>query len=306
MFRRLSIFLFAALLVFSFSSSLSFGIDAALYGTAGICTTDGNVQVTVLHKGGPLYWEDVSFTSSHQSNSSTGKDIALKGIFTTEKGEHVTYITSPSQDVLSTFIFSSQNAVLSKSGNYTIIIAYPKDSSAKKKSETSLIIHCPGKACSADIQCDFDAFCNKGICEYLQCNSCEKTSFNRCTPKCDDRNSCTTDYCNSGECTNEKIENCCRTVKDCDDGLACTKKNCVNSVCQKAPVQCVSNKDKCVAGTCLEPTGCIYKTDKGCLEKENEKRKYFIVVNDPTIEENRNIFEKIGAWFNSLVGGFFK
>ena len=292
--KKLTIFLLIALMI-----PIVCAIEPSLNVISANCDNTGNIVVEVSHDGRPVYSDKVTVSTTHKY---TKEKTVLSGdwYFQNEK----TNLIGRSSTIPESIIFKTTDGSLSKNGEYKLIIDYFTDTVDEKISTATMKFNCPGKTCLSSSMCNHDEYCNNGSCNYLQCGECEKAIFHACIPKCADEDTCTADYCKEGVCLHEKLPGCCITSKDCYDGRGCTLDKCADNRCVNQDIACNENKGPCVSGACVEPKGCVYTTDSVCLEKENEKRKYFIYVNDPNIQGNW--LERMNAWLSSFFSNFFK
>lgn len=271
-------------------------VDAELRNLKGTCDLTGNVELTMVHYGGPIKITDITTMASFVETETTSK---IEGNWKIQNQQNQAYIYEDSSKV----IFNTTNSPFKKKGQYLMhLMFYPK-SEDYEKTDVTIVLDCPGVSCSEDNECDADSICSANVCTPLRCKGSEFIEFHRCTAICNDNNPCTIDKYANGKCTYTRNESCCRTDTECDMGLACQIDKCESGKCIRRPVICESAKDRCVTAQCLEPKGCIYETDEFCLADENEKRDYLIVIGQPKVYKQpffSRMFDGIAQFFRNL------
>lgn len=273
--------------------------EAAIYRPMNVtCTTSGNLELNILYSGRGLSVDDVDISAA---NVDTGESFAITDVsWINQFNETTKYLAAKTEGALKYGIKTGPNLFLNK-GNYKIDITYFAKEIDPITTTTSFITACPGISCISNVECPSNSFCsNESTCVPVNCKPDEMAEFNQCVPRCDDRNICTKDTYSRGECRYEAIAGCCNTDAECNDAKACTTGICKNNQCIFQPVVCASSNDKCVIAECIEPKGCVYKTDEVCLVGEKEKREYMIVIGEPKVTQ-----KSFGASIADFVKNLF-
>lgn len=299
--RLIWIFVFFAAISTALTAS---ALEAEISKLSGICDDSGNIKLSGIHRGRTLRTNDIAIVATHNATNKSENVVGYWEIY----GENTSYLWGSSVDSANRFYFYSTNSPFSKNGRYIIKLSFLALPTDYFPVNVFLAVDCLGKTCNSDSQCNLDEYCNNataiGRCTYLICKEDEIIDFNRCVPKCNDKNPCTKDIYNNGLCVYKKIEDCCRVNSDCSDGLACTTERCVDNKCVFSPLKCEAAKGSCIISNCIEPRGCVYETNESCISLENQKRQYMIVIGEPKIEK-KPFFSKIAEWFRNVFSNFF-
>ena len=268
---------------------------------SAVCDDSGNIKAVFNQGEKPIDVVKINFTAFH---SITGQQFELKGDWDVLNEKVKFLLGNPDYSVTATFV--STNNLLTMNGNYTVEYSYYQSVSEFSLTKSKFTVECPGLKCFTSNMCKEEEACVNSHCTYLECDNCHIAQFHTCDSKCDDKNPCTNDICSKGGfCTNIYVGGrCCVKDEQCNDGLVCTQDYCQDNKCYNDPIVCKKADDKCVFAVCGEPNGCVYQTDKSCLEKENERRKYLITVGNPEVVKVP-FFTKLSDWLSGILGNFF-
>jgi hypothetical protein len=294
---KIILFVLIAVVCSSLASALA---ETQIRFVSAVCDDSGNINAVFKQYEKGVDTTQLNLSAVHLQ---TGQQFEVKGEWYAWN-EKVRFLTGKSDyPAIATFI--STNNELTMGGNFTIEFAYYKTTSLFSLAKLKFAVECPGLKCFSDNMCREEEACVDSHCTYLNCDECHLPQFHTCDSKCDDHNPCTKDICSKGACTNEYVGgNCCVKDEQCNDKLICTTDYCQANKCYNDPVVCKKADDKCVFAVCGEPKGCVYQTDKSCLEKENERRKYLITVGDPEVVKVP-FFTKLSDWLSGILGNFF-
>ncbi len=267
---------------------------------SAVCDDSGNINAVFKQYERPVEATKINLTAVHLL---TGQQFELKGDWYVLNAKVKFLIGNVDYSNPATFV--STNNMLSMGGNYTVEFSYYQSPSEYSFTKSTFTVVCPGLACFSDNMCKEEESCSNAHCTFLDCDKCHLAQFHTCDSKCNDNNPCTNDICNEGACTNTYVGGrCCTKNEQCNDGLVCTQDYCEKNKCYNDPIVCKKADDKCVFAVCGEPKGCVYQTDKSCLEKENERRKYLITVGNPEVVKVP-FFTKLSDWLSGIFGNFF-